>query len=79
MSNQHSRLLQDLYSAQRDVMYRAISFIALQGGPEAQGDDRNALEANRELAEQWLLLQDDKAISGKYGEFVQTWSPVFSD
>ena len=79
-SIQQSRLFQDLYHPQHDVMFRAMSFIALQGGPVVHGDDRPALEANREYAEQWLMSrQEHKILSKKYQDFVRTWSPVFVD
>lgn len=75
-----SKLYKDLYLNHRDTMYRAMTFIAQNGGPPPSANIEEALVAHRESARDWLLVQ--KAPSDllvAYKHFLQSWSPVFLD
>lgn len=75
-----SWLYRDLHLDHRDAMYRAMTFIARQGGPLVPGDAKETLAAHREQARDWLLAQEDPGdLLVAYERFVQSWSPVFSD
>lgn len=80
MSIRESRLYQDVHLDHRDAMYRAMTFIARQGGPPLPGDTKEVLAAHREHARDWLLAQEDPGdLLSSYERFVQIWSPVFLD
>jgi hypothetical protein len=75
-----SRLYQDLYLDHRDAMYRAMVFIAKQGGPALPGDAKEVLIAHRETARDWLLAQREQGdLLAAYARFLRLWSPVFPD
>lgn len=75
-----SRLYRDLHLDHRDAMYRAMTFIARNGGPPVPGDAKEALAAHRERARDWLLAREAPGdLLADYESFVQTWSPVFPD
>jgi hypothetical protein len=75
-----SRLYQDLDLNHRDSMYRAMSFIAQQGGPRPPGNQKEALIGHRERARDWLLAQKEPGdLLAAYERFRRTWSPVFLD
>jgi hypothetical protein len=73
-----SRLYQDLDLNHRDSMYRAMTFIAQQGGPPPPGDRKDDLTAHRERARDWLLAQEEPGdLLATYERFRRAWSPVF--
>jgi len=76
----NSPLYQDLHRDHRDAMYRAMAFIAGQGGPPPPGDAKEILVAHRERAREWLLAQADPVdLNARYERFRIGWSPVFAD
>jgi hypothetical protein len=75
-----SRLYQDLYLNHRDAMYRAITFIANNGGPGYSGDTKAELIAHRDQAHAWLIAQENlDELFAAYASFVARWSPVFPE
>jgi hypothetical protein len=61
-------------------MYRAMTFIARQGGPDVPGDTQEVLAAHRLQALAWLLAQGEPGdLLAAYDRFLQQWSPVFPD
>ena len=77
---QKSRLYQDLYLDHRDTMYRAMTFIARNGGPLPAGDTKEVLAEHRERDRDWLLVQEKPGdFLAAYEHFLQSWSPVFKD
>ncbi len=77
-----SRLYQDLHADSRDLMYCAMTYISRCGGPTIFGspDERPNLVASRGPMLAWLLERPDKdEILEGYGEYLERWSPVFSD
>lgn len=77
-----SRLHQDLTGAGRDAAYRAMSFIARQGGPrieDAASDPAN-LDAQRAGMLAWLQAQPNlAALANDYLRHCEHWSPIFRD
>lgn len=77
-----SSLYQDLLSRSRDPMYRAMCYIARQGGPKIVGpaDDLVNLKAHRGAMIAWLRVQDNlQTLVQDYGEYRERWSPFFKD
>jgi hypothetical protein len=82
MSIRASRLYQDLHADSRDLMYRAMMYIARCGGPTIIGspDARTNLLASRGPMLEWLLGRPDRGrILEEYAEYLERWSPVFND
>lgn len=80
MSIEGSRLYKDLHLDHRDAMYRAMVFIARQGGPPLSGDAREALVAHRGRARDWLSAQGNhRDLFADYERFLQAWNPIFRD
>lgn len=77
-----SLLYRDLTEGARDAMYRAMSYVALRGGPPISGpaDDLANLRAHRAGMLGWLQAQPDLAtLVQEYLEYRERWSPVFKD
>jgi len=75
-------LYQDLMSEARDPMYRAMSYIARQGGPKILGpaDELANLKAHRAAMAAWLQAQEDvQRLAEDYAQYRVRWSPVFRD
>ncbi len=78
MSIRESRLYKDLYLDHRDGMYRAMTFIAREGGPPLPGDAKEVLIAHRDRACDWLLAHGGGGdLLAAYERFLQHWNPVF--
>lgn len=66
----------------RDSMYRVMSYIARQGGPEIVGPvhDLANLKAHRSTMLTWLEAQQDiQELVENYAQHRERWSPVFED
>lgn len=63
-------------------MYRAMSYIARQGGPKIVGpaDDLTNLKAHRGTMLAWLQTQHDpQRLAEDYVQYRKRWSPFFKD
>ena len=77
-----SRLHRDLTGVGRDATYRAMSFIARQGGPRIEGvaSDPANLDSQRAGMLAWLQAQPNHAaLANNYLRYCEQWSPIFRD
>lgn len=82
MNPNDSALHDDLTGKSHDAIYRAMSFIAKQGGPQIDGsvDDFENLVAHRACMLAWLQAHHEPTtLANGYLAFRDRWSPIFKD
>lgn len=75
------RLQHDLADGGRDAAYRAMSFVAREGGPgiAMTSDDGDDMPRRREMLG-WLAGHPAPAgLAESYEQYCRDWSPIFQD
>jgi hypothetical protein len=84
MQKPDSLLQRDLTSDSRDAIYRALSFIARNGGPKVPVGMLNLAQWKQAARPSLAWLQDQSPervneMEARYKEYIDKWSPSFTD